>query len=284
MLRNTFCHIPGIGEKTERRLWAAGFTSWTAPFERTDGGFRPAWTEHVQESQRRYAEADLDYFSERLPGGCQWRLFHDFRDACAYVDIETTGLGPSAEITTAALFDGREVRWYVSGQNLDQLARDIARYRLLVSYNGKCFDVPVIEGQFGIRLPRAHVDLRYVLRSLGHKGGLKACERSVGLARPGLEDVDGFAAVLLWDEYRRTGSPKALETLLAYNIQDVVSLPALAIYAHNEKVQKTPFALTHTLPASPAPGVPFRADPATVDRVLRRRAHLYASWGQEVLR
>jgi uncharacterized protein YprB with RNaseH-like and TPR domain len=118
MLKHTFCHIPGIGEKTERRLWAAGLTSWAAPFERGLGGFRPVWEEHVRESLSRYAGRDLDYFAERLPGGCQWRIYHDFRDSCAFIDIETTGLGPSAEITTAALFDGREIRWYVSGQNL----------------------------------------------------------------------------------------------------------------------------------------------------------------------
>ena len=28
MLRSTFCHIPGIGPKTERQLWAAGLRSW----------------------------------------------------------------------------------------------------------------------------------------------------------------------------------------------------------------------------------------------------------------
>ncbi len=28
MLHQTFCHIPGIGMKTERKLWEAGITSW----------------------------------------------------------------------------------------------------------------------------------------------------------------------------------------------------------------------------------------------------------------
>ena len=28
MLQHTFCHIPGIGMKTERKLWEAGITSW----------------------------------------------------------------------------------------------------------------------------------------------------------------------------------------------------------------------------------------------------------------
>jgi hypothetical protein len=165
---------------------------------------------------------------------------------------------------------------------LDQFVRDVRQYRLLVSFNGKWFDVPIIEGQFGVRLPRAHVDLRYVLRSLGHRGGLKACEQSIGLARPGLEDVDGFVAVLLWDEYQQTGDPRALETLLAYNIQDVVSLQILIDYAHNEKVRQTPFSGTHALPPCATPSLPFQPDRSIVDRVLRRRDSLYTSLGGQL--
>jgi len=30
MLEHTFCHIPGIGAKTERRLWEAGLDCWGA--------------------------------------------------------------------------------------------------------------------------------------------------------------------------------------------------------------------------------------------------------------
>ena len=29
MLKNTFCHIQGIGPKTENRLWHAGLLSWS---------------------------------------------------------------------------------------------------------------------------------------------------------------------------------------------------------------------------------------------------------------
>jgi uncharacterized protein YprB with RNaseH-like and TPR domain len=50
--------------------------------------------------------------------------------------------------------------------------------------------------------------------SLGFKGGLKGCERQLGLDRGDLKDIDGFFAVLLWGEYQRTGDQKALDTLL----------------------------------------------------------------------
>ena len=63
----------------------------------------------------------------------------------------------------------------------------------------------------GVRMPRAHIDLRHVLRGLGLTGGLKKIENCLGLDRPGLHEVDGSVAVLLWDEYRRRGNVRALE-------------------------------------------------------------------------
>src|SRR5262249_37451373 len=160
----------------------------------------------------------------------------DFRDACAFVDIETTGLSRWDEITTAVLYDARSVRYYVNGDNLKDFPRDVKDYRLLVTYNGRCFDIPFIERVFRIRLPQAHIDLMYPLRSLGLKGGLKGCERQLGIGRPGLEGVDGFVAVLLWNEFRKRKDVKALETLLAYNVQDAVALHALMVHTLNEKV------------------------------------------------
>ena len=35
MLRNTFMHIPGIGQITEKRLWESGVLCWDDFFEKT---------------------------------------------------------------------------------------------------------------------------------------------------------------------------------------------------------------------------------------------------------
>lgn len=45
-------------------------------------------------------------------------------------------------------------------------------------------------------MPHAHIDLRYVLASLGYRGGLKGCERQLGLDRQELQDVDGFFSLI----------------------------------------------------------------------------------------
>jgi uncharacterized protein YprB with RNaseH-like and TPR domain len=273
MLTNTFCHIPGIGEKTEQDLWAAGVLSWGAatgqPLRQIPRSRQGSLARHIEESVCHYDKRNANYFAENLPSNQDWRLYRDFQDSCAFVDIETTGLY-LAKITTIVLYDGQTIRHYVQGENLDHFLADVSAYRLLVTYNGKSFDVPFIESHFHVRLPQAHIDLRYPLRSLGLKGGLKGCERQMGIGRPGLESIDGFIAPLLWYDYLNRENIKALETLLAYNIQDTLSLHTLMVHAYNQKVQATPFAGTHSLPVPSLPRSPFQPDTETVERVRRQ--------------
>lgn len=273
MLTNTFCHLPRIGEAIERHLWSAGVMSWAVPLPsaifRLPSALRQSWDRHMEESIRFHKLRDARYFADRLPSNQHWRLYWEFRESCAYIDIETTGLYREFdEITTIVLYDGRTIRYYVNDKNLEEFPSDVLNYSLLVTYSGKCFDIPFIESFFGMRLPQAHIDLRYPLRSLGLVGGLKGCERQLGMGRPGLEEIESFMAVLLWDEYRKHGNIKALETLLAYNIQDTVTLHTLMVHAHNEKVKATPFAAIHSLPTPGLAEGPFKPDKETVDRLV----------------
>jgi uncharacterized protein YprB with RNaseH-like and TPR domain len=287
MLENTFCHIRGIGPITEHQLWSDGVPSWEAALTHEHLALSPTRAVHlrrsVQESIAHLDRDDAGFFFQRLPTGQQWRAFPEFRHSVAYLDIETTGLGgpdlsnSGDHITTISIYDGRSISCYVHGHNLDAFREDIARYALIVTYNGKCFDVPFIENSLGIALPQAHIDLRYVLASLGYRGGLKGCERQLGLDRQDLQDVDGFFAVLLWDDFQ-DGNMRALETLLAYNILDVVNLEALMVIAYNLKLQGTPFVESHRLPRPVPPPNPFHADRVTIERIRRDRVGWYAPW------
>ena len=226
---------------------------------------------HINASRRNLFENNPLYFCERLPVNRHWRIFPEFRESVAYVDIETTGLDmQESEITTIALYDGESVRCYVNGRNLDDFIRDIQSFSVLVTYNGKTFDVPFIERFFGTRLDHAHIDLRYVLKSLGYSGGLKRCEQALGIDRHELEGVDGWFAVLLWFDYLNGGNEKALETLLAYNIEDVVNLEQLCVAAYNMKIQETPFADSDLLPLPLRPEVHFIPDRETIYRIKRK--------------
>ena len=272
MLKNTFLHMPGVGAITERRLWESGILSWNDFFKNTlpplSQKKRDYLAEQIQNSRLHLQNDNPGYFSKLLPPSQLWRLFPDFRQSIAYLDIETTGLDRwGNEITTIALYDGKSIFTYVNGQNLDDFVENIKRYRVIVSYNGKTFDVPFIESYLGISLEHAHIDLRYILASLGYKGGLKGCERQLGMDRGELADIDGFFAVLLWYEYVRNNNRKALETLLAYNIQDTITLERLMVIAYNLNLKDKPFYQTHQLELPDYPEIPFKADRETVDRI-----------------
>jgi len=275
MLENTFCHIPGIGEKTERSLWASGVLSWR------DAGGSARWplsadkrktlNEVAGASAARLAANDIGFFYDKLPTREHWRLFRNFRDSVAYLDIETTGLsGYSNYITTIALYDGRNIRYYVHEENMHEFATDIEQYALLVSYNGKTFDIPFIRSYLGIPMNQPHIDLRYVLAQLGHRGGLKECEKHFGIDREELAGVDGYFAVLLWYDFYTNGNRKALETLLAYNITDVVNLELLMTLAYNLKLRDTPFASVYALPEPQLIPIPFKPDMPTVEKIRNK--------------
>lgn len=274
MLEHTFCHINGIGLKTESRLWRDGITSWREWREASEVKLPKRSRMEIPQVFELSLDAldrkDPHFFCDRLTGGEQWRIFDAFRETTAYIDIETTGLGDDAAITTIALYDGRQVRVYINGKNLEDFIADIQRYKVLVSYNGKGFDVPFIERFFRTRLYQAHIDLRFVLARLGFRGGLKGCERQLGINRGALDGVDGFLAVYLWHRHERYNDEKALETLLAYNIEDTVNLERLLVEAWNRNVVPTPFVDTLLLPCPTPPPLIYQPDPECVASIKRQ--------------
>lgn len=281
MLQHTFCHIDGVGRKTEQNLWTAGIRTWQqwqdpppVPLKHT-GRIEAI---RVLEQSLDALETNPLFFTEKLASCEHWRIFPHYREQTAFLDIETTGLGSPAEITSIALYDGKKILTYVNGQNLQDFETDIFNYKVLVTYNGKSFDVPVIENYFRIKLNHAHIDLRHVLSKLGLKGGLKGCEKAIGIDRYELDGVDGYFAVLLWNEYERYCNTKALETLLAYNIADTVNLETLLIYAYNKEIRSTPFYDELPLATPMPPHSPYHADVTTVLHIQEKYMNKRKTW------
>lgn len=275
MLRHTFCHIPGIGVTTEKRLWADGIDSWESALELGSARMSPRRSQTVArcvaESRIHAQGRNPRYFADRLPAQLHWRLFPEFRDEVAYVDIETTGLEPwDHSITSISLYDGRRIKTYVQGKNLEDFERGIEDYKIIVTYNGKCFDIPFIQSYFRTRLDHVQIDLRYVLKSLGYAGGLKGCEAQLGIDRGELAGVDGYFAVILWNDYERRGNENALETLLAYNVEDVVNLETLMVMAYNMKVKETPHGKSLLIDLPVRPEIPFKPHLPTIQRLKAR--------------
>jgi len=240
LIENSFIHLTRVGYETERKLWRGGVRCWRDLLggpPRAAGISEARWEElrwELRASVAALRDLHHPYFADRLPSREHWRALRRFGHRAAYLDIETTGMGAWADITVVGLYDGLNVRTYIHGLNLDALADDLARYSLLVTYNGATFDLPYLRRRFPrVAWDHLHVDLRYALRRLGYTGGLKAIEGQCGLRRsPDIAHLDGFDAVRLWGEYRR-GSEEALDLLVRYNTADITNLEALAALAYD---------------------------------------------------
>jgi len=271
-LNISFSHIPSVGVATERRIWDSGVRTMDDFLESPPGFLslnkQKKIAGHIHLSKEKIRNKDARYFYDNLPSKEHWRIFKEYQYTTAYIDIETTGLGtPGDVITTIALYDGKNINYYINGKNLNDFKKDIRKYEVIVTYNGKTFDIPFIERYFGIGISHAHLDLRHILYSLGYSGGLKSCERQLGIGRTGvLADVDGFFAVLLWNDYKHKRNDKSLETLLSYNIEDVLNLEYLMTEAYNRKLRDIPFDI-ESISIPETPKNPFKIDTPTVNRI-----------------
>ena len=134
-------------------------------------------------------------------------------------------------ITVVGLSDGIGVMTFVRGFNLTKniTMRELSRYKLLVTFNGISFDVPVMKRFFGSFPKMPHVDLRFVCQKAGYSGGLKAIEKQFGISRRDeVVGVTGSDAVDLWHLWRATGERDYLNKLVAYNEEDILNLKPLA--------------------------------------------------------
>ncbi|HLC32709.1 MAG TPA: ribonuclease H-like domain-containing protein [Candidatus Nanoarchaeia archaeon] len=255
MLSESFVLLPAVRLTKERAIWNQGISSWqdflsrekikglgTARKERCDNLLRIA--------DRNLRQKNGLYFSNALRFCDQWRLYETFKDEAVYLDIETDGY--YGGITVVGLSDGVQTKTLVRGFNLDKelLRRELSHYQLLVTFNGKSFDVPVLERYFGFRIGMPHVDLRFVCAKAGHTGGLKAIEKQLGIKRR--EEVcaiSGEDAVYLWEMWKSTGNREYLEKLVIYNEEDILNLRPLSakmIPAAWERVRQVPLRPSQT--------------------------------------
>jgi uncharacterized protein len=238
VLRATFLHLPGVGPVTEATLWRDGIRDWQDLLQRPDalGVHEPMQLRLRRElvaSEQALRDGDAAWFGRRLPDAEHWRVYSRFAGRTAFLDIETTGLSPYAGIVTVVtVHGGGSTRTFIAGEDLEELPAYLGRFPILVTFNGRRFDVPFLEAGFpALVVPPVHIDLRFVFYRLGLAGGLKRIEQRLGIGdRTGVEGVSGLDAVRLWQEYRR-GSRPALERLVRYNRADTVNLEPLLVRA-----------------------------------------------------
>ena len=228
LLPETFVHLAGIGLKTECRLWRSGVVSWR-DLRGTRLARRPGVAEGIDRSETALVDGNLAYFFDALPSSERWRTYADFSDRFAAIDIETTGMSIYDQLTIVGIELGGGYHAFVRGANLAEAEALLRTVDGLISFNGALFDLPFLARAFpDLVLPRTHIDLRFLSRRVGFAGSLKKVERLASLRREDdLDDVDGFEATVLWDEYEH-GDVVALRKLIRYNAADACVLRPLA--------------------------------------------------------
>ena len=237
VLDRTFLLLDRVGDLTERRIWDQGLRTWddflkrdsVSPFSPQRKGMADAVLEEAKEAMDRRAS---EFFAHRMHGRDIWRLYPTFSDDALFLDIETTGLSRRSAITVVGLARGGRFRALVRGKDLTRstLAQEMEGARLIVTYNGASFDLPMLRDKFPVpTLEIPHLDLRYLARRVGLGGGLKRIERQLGLIRDReFAMMTGEDAVHLWHLWDRRGNQKALDLLLRYNEADVLNLKEVA--------------------------------------------------------
>jgi uncharacterized protein YprB with RNaseH-like and TPR domain len=167
-----------------------------------------------------------------------------------FLDTETTGLsggaGTMAFIVGLGFFgdDGFRLRQYFLRDPGDEiamieaLAEFLPQFEALASFNGRAFDVPILENRFILaRIPpptagMPHLDLLQPSRRLWRHSlpscALGSIEREVlGVLRE-QDDVPGGVIPYLYRDYLRTGDAREMKRVLYHNAVDILSLATLA--------------------------------------------------------
>ncbi len=170
--------------------------------------------------------------------------------AFLYVDTETTGLGGAGSmvfLAGVARFDGSllRLRQYLlpspayEGGLLGGLGGDLERAAALVSYNGKSFDLPLLESRYILSRMRPtwrqlpHLDLLHPNRRLfkGSFDSHRLVNMEVELLGFEREDDCPSAEVPeMYFRFQRTSDPTHILPVLRHNAWDVLSLVALAAH------------------------------------------------------
>jgi uncharacterized protein YprB with RNaseH-like and TPR domain len=175
----------------------------------------------------------------------------DLRQA-VFLDTETTGLaggaGTAAFLIGVGWVDGERFRvrqyfmrdYHEEAALLHGLAEELRRFDRLVTFNGKMFDVPLLDARFRLnrcRFPLAeakHLDLLHPARRLW-KARLESCRLQsleaglMGLRRAG--DIPGEEIPQVYFDWVRRRDARMLARVFEHNRQDIVSLAALAVLA-----------------------------------------------------
>lgn len=167
-----------------------------------------------------------------------------------FMDTETTGLAGGTGTLAFLIGIGTyaegmfRVRQYFlpdpSGEAgmLEAALAEMETGSALVTFNGRGFDVPILQSRAALRLRRfdvlthvPHLDLLAHARRLWRRRlescALRSLETDLLDVRRSSEDVPSSMIPYLYRQYRQTGDPALIAGVLYHNAQDILSMAAL---------------------------------------------------------
>jgi|HubBroStandDraft_6_1064221.scaffolds.fasta_scaffold125599_2 uncharacterized protein YprB with RNaseH-like and TPR domain len=209
-------------------------------------------TEKLYESHRQHGSADVGALSDlphdlldTLSGGA---IPSSSPDEWAFLDTETTGLAGGTGTCAFLVGVGRitregfRVRQFFMRDHseeaslLDALSRHLKPFRVMITYNGRTFDQPLLETRYRLNRARApftsveHLDLLYGARRLW-KLRFESCRlmdlenQVLGFERQG--DIPGALIPYIYFEYLRTRQAARLLPIFHHNSIDILTLACL---------------------------------------------------------
>ncbi|MFC1731805.1 ribonuclease H-like domain-containing protein [candidate division KSB1 bacterium] len=163
-----------------------------------------------------------------------------------FLDIETCGLtaNPLFLIGVAYFSSSDFILLQMFARDYDEerpllsfFSRFIAGYDLIVTYNGRSFDLPFIrtrayENRIHLNTEKQHLDLLFEVRRLW-KAELPDCKLQTVeqhiLEQTRSGDIPGSEIPRVYHDYVQTRNIAAVQTILKHNILDVVSLIRIII-------------------------------------------------------
>jgi uncharacterized protein YprB with RNaseH-like and TPR domain len=116
----------------------------------------------------------------------------------------------------------------------------LARFDVVVTFNGKTFDVPLLNSRYtmnGLSGPFAnyeHVDVLHIARKLWRdrlpSRALGELEKEIVRYYRTTEDIPGWLIPQMYFDYLRSGDARPLSGIFYHNAQDILSLAALYGY------------------------------------------------------
>ena len=238
MIQNSFQFLDRVGKGTEQNLHEQGIRTWDDFLNRDSikgisDHKKPYFDRMIARARSNLYKFNSRYFAEHLPTTEHWRLYDFFKEDAVFLDIEASGVVDRGFITVVGLFDGIKTKTMVKDINLDfhALKQELAKYKMIVTFNGLTYDIPFLEKAFPSLLPKVpHFDLRHACQRVGLKGGLKQIEKELGIERRNniVDRMYGGDPTTLWRMYRATCDEHYLNLLIEYNEEDVINLKPIA--------------------------------------------------------